>query len=103
MKKTTTPIDWSDLKKILKELGQKYNLIKEPENMVLNSCDYGVPQIRKRVILIGTRKDLSIKPSEIYEGIVKTHCNPENELNSIYFIIHISYFTRYNVHLIITS
>lgn len=70
------------LKKILKDLGQKYNLIKEPENMVLNSCDYGVPQIRKRVILIGTRKDLSIKPSEIYEGIVKTHCNPENELNS---------------------
>jgi len=70
------------LKIILKELGQKYNLIKEPENMVLNSCDYGVPQIRKRVILIGTRKDLLIKPSEIYEGIIKTHNNPENELNS---------------------
>jgi DNA (cytosine-5)-methyltransferase 1 len=70
------------LKIILKELGKKYNLINESEKMVLNSCDYGVPQIRKRVILIGTRKDLSINPSEIYEGIVKTHYNPENELNS---------------------
>ncbi|CAM3795883.1 DNA cytosine methyltransferase [Flavobacterium gelidilacus] len=68
--------------KILKELGKKYNLIKDSENMVLNSCDYGVPQIRKRVILIGTRKDLSIKPSEIYDGIIKTHYGPENKMNS---------------------
>lgn len=70
------------LKKILKELGQKYNLINDTESMVLNSCNYGVPQIRKRVILIGTRKDLFIKPSEIYDGITKTHYTPENELHA---------------------
>ncbi|MDI1256700.1 MAG: DNA cytosine methyltransferase [Flavobacterium sp.] len=67
------------INKILKELGKKYNLLKDPNDMVLNSCDYGVPQIRKRIILIGTRKDLNIKPSTIYDGIIKTHYNPENE------------------------
>ena len=64
--------------KILKELGKNYNLINEPENMVLNSCDYGVPQLRKRVILIGVRKDLSVTPKEIYDGILKTHYHPND-------------------------
>jgi DNA (cytosine-5)-methyltransferase 1 len=63
---------------ILKRLGENYNLIKDPNEMVLNSCDYGVPQVRKRVILIGVRKDIEIKPKEIYYGIIKTHYNPES-------------------------
>ncbi|MDN3619293.1 DNA cytosine methyltransferase [Polaribacter undariae] len=62
---------------ILKRLGQNYKLIKEPNNMVLNSCEYGVPQIRKRIILIGVRKDINIEPKEIYENIIKTHYSPE--------------------------
>lgn len=65
---------------ILKRLGKKYNLIENPNNMVLNSCDYGVPQIRKRVILIGVRKDINIDPKEIYNGIIKTHYNPESSV-----------------------
>lgn len=63
---------------ILKRLGKNYNLINNPHDMVLNSCDYGVPQVRKRVILIGIRKDLNIKPKEIYSGIIKTHYNPDS-------------------------
>jgi DNA (cytosine-5)-methyltransferase 1 len=62
---------------ILKELGKQYNLIENPNEMVLNSCDYGVPQIRKRIILIGVRKDINLNPNAIYQGIVKTHFNPE--------------------------
>lgn len=62
---------------ILKKLGKEYNLISDPKEMVLNSCDYGVPQIRKRIILIGVRKDVKIDPKEIYSGIVKTHYNPD--------------------------
>jgi DNA (cytosine-5)-methyltransferase 1 len=62
---------------ILKKLGKEYNLINNPYNMVLNSCDYGVPQVRKRIILIGVRKDLNLKPEEIYNNIIKTHYNPE--------------------------
>lgn len=62
---------------ILKKLGQEYNLISNPNDMVLNSCDYGVPQVRKRIILIGVRKDINLDPKIIYNGIVKTHYNPE--------------------------
>lgn len=63
---------------ILNKLGQQYKLIKSPKEMVLNSCDYGVPQTRKRIILIGVRKDLGINPKEIYNGILKTHYNPDS-------------------------
>jgi len=63
---------------ILKKLGSNYNLIKDPNDMLLNSCDYGVPQLRKRVILIGVRKDIEIDPIEIYNGITKTHYKPDS-------------------------
>jgi DNA (cytosine-5)-methyltransferase 1 len=62
---------------ILKKLGKEYNLISDPNDMVLNSCDYGVPQVRKRIILIGVRKGIKIAPQEIYSGIVKTHYNTD--------------------------
>jgi DNA (cytosine-5)-methyltransferase 1 len=62
---------------ILEKLGQEYNLINNPNDMVLNSCDYGVPQVRKRIFLIGVRKDIKIAPEEIYNNIIKTHYNPE--------------------------
>lgn len=63
---------------ILKKLSRHYNLLDDPNQMVLNSCDYGVPQVRKRVILIGVRKDLKVNPIEIYNGIKKTHYNPDS-------------------------
>lgn len=64
---------------ILKKLGKQYNLLENPLDMVLNSCDYGVPQVRKRIILIGVRKDINISPRDIYAGITKTHFNPDSE------------------------
>lgn len=63
---------------ILKELGKEYNLLANPNEMVLNSCEYGVPQVRKRIILIGVRKDIKINPQEIYSSIIKTHFTPES-------------------------
>lgn len=62
---------------IVKRLKNKYKVKYEPKIMVLNSANYGVPQIRKRVIIIGVRKDINISPQEIYEGIIKTHFDPE--------------------------
>ena len=58
---------------ILKKLGKNYKLAKDPYEMVLNSCDYGVPQVRKRVIIIGVRKDIELEPKVIYDVIIKTH------------------------------
>ena len=63
---------------ILKQLGKNYKLINEVDKMVLNSCNYGVPQIRKRVILIGVRKDIDLAPEDIYSSIEKTHYTPES-------------------------
>lgn len=58
-------------------LGENYKIKLDPAVSVLNSANYGVPQIRKRVIIIGVRKDIPMEPEELYAGIVKTHYDPE--------------------------
>ena len=62
---------------IVEALCENYNVKFNPKMMVLNSANYGVPQVRKRVIIVGVRKDIEINPDEVYEGIVKTHYDPE--------------------------
>ncbi|MDB9955130.1 DNA cytosine methyltransferase [Pelagibacterales bacterium] len=62
---------------IFKRLGGNYNLIDDYEKLVLNSCNYGVPQIRKRVFIIGIRKDIALDIKKIYQSIKKTHFNPK--------------------------
>ncbi len=64
---------------VVKALGEKYNVDFSPELCVLNSANYGVPQIRKRVIIIGVRKDIKIEPQDIYKSIKKTHYDPDME------------------------
>ena len=63
--------------KIVKALSENYKVVFDPKINILNSANYGVPQIRKRVIIIGVRNDLDINPEEVYEGIIKTHYDPE--------------------------
>jgi DNA (cytosine-5)-methyltransferase 1 len=65
------------IESVMKELGHKYKVEFDPKMMVLNTANYGVPQIRKRVIIVGVRKDIDIEPVDIYEGIIKTHYDPE--------------------------
>lgn len=67
--------------KVLKALGNKYKVIGDPEVLVHNTADYGVPQLRKRVIIIGVRKDIDKSAEELYESIIKTHWNPETPSN----------------------
>lgn len=62
---------------VLKALGKKYKVIGNPEVLVHNTADYGVPQLRKRVIIIGVRKDIDKDPLQLYKDVVKTHWNPE--------------------------
>ena len=63
--------------KIVAALSENYKVKFDPKINVLNSANYGVPQIRKRVIIIGVRKDIDIEPEEMYAGITKTHYDPE--------------------------
>ena len=63
--------------KIVEALSENYQVKFDPKINVLNSANYGVPQIRKRVIIIGVRKDIDIEPEEMYAGITKTHYDPE--------------------------
>lgn len=65
------------IERIIKALGENYKVKFDPKMIVLNSVNYGVPQVRKRVIIIGVRKDLDISPEEMYAGIIKTHFDPE--------------------------
>ena len=59
--------------RITDELGKHYKVKLE----VLNSANYGVPQIRKRVIIIGVRDDIALDIDTVYSSIVKTHYDPE--------------------------
>lgn len=62
---------------VFEELGQEYNVRLDPKMIVLNTANYGVPQIRKRVIIIGIRKDININVEEVYANITKTHFSPD--------------------------
>lgn len=59
--------------KVVQALSENYKVTLN----VLNSANYGVPQIRKRVIIIGVRHDIPISVEEVYENIEKTHYDPE--------------------------
>lgn len=64
---------------IIKEMSKHYNVCDERETILLNSVHYGVPQVRKRVIIVGVRKDLNFSEKDIYRNIIKTHYSPEME------------------------
>ncbi|WP_405573801.1 DNA cytosine methyltransferase [Winogradskyella sp. Asnod2-B02-A] len=64
---------------IIESMSEFYSVCDDRETILLNSVHYGVPQIRKRVILIGVRKDLNIKSEDVYKAIIKTHFSPEME------------------------
>ncbi len=68
--------------KVINALGKDYKVIDDPSILVHNTCNYGVPQIRKRVIIMGVRKDLNNKEAiDLYREVVKTHFDPEMSEN----------------------
>lgn len=66
---------------ILSSLREEYKVLDSEEKIVLNATNYGVPQDRKRVILLGVRKDINVDPEDVYNSIVKTHYLPEDDEN----------------------
>ncbi|MCD8290400.1 MAG: DNA cytosine methyltransferase, partial [Prevotella sp.] len=64
--------------RILKALGEEYNILTNPDKLIHNTADYGVPQLRKRIIIIGARKDLvGLTIDDVYKSIKPSHWNPE--------------------------
>lgn len=66
----------SIFKMILRRLRSNYRVLSDEDTIVLNATNYGVPQERKRVILIGVRKDIDIAAEDVYKAIEKTHYLP---------------------------
>lgn len=68
-------------KLIAREMGKTYNIVDDPKVILLNAADYGVPQNRERVILIGVRKDIDyINVQDIYANIKKTNSDTNSDL-----------------------
>ena len=66
---------------IIKEMSKNYNVVSNPKILLLNAADYGVPQIRERVIIIGIRKDIDyIKVEDVYKQIKKTNSDSDDTL-----------------------
>lgn len=63
---------------IIAALGHLYKVVADPTVLVHNTADYGVPQLRKRIIIMGVRKDIASKEAQdLYHDVVKTHWNPD--------------------------
>lgn len=66
--------------KVLKALGNMYKVVGTPTTLVHNTANYGVPQLRKRVIIMGVRKDISQKKAiDLYNAMSKTHWVTDEE------------------------
>ena len=69
------------INKVFAELGKNYKLA-DTSQLEFNTAEYGVPQTRRRIIIMGIRKDLPITPKELYDSIKKTHYLPEQRPKS---------------------
>lgn len=64
------------IEKIFADMKKNYKIIENKNKIIQNAYDYGVPQDRKRVIIIGVRNDLDyIDVNDIYEDLEKIKIN----------------------------
>lgn len=68
---------------IMDKMNENYNVIRDPNITLLNAANYGVPQLRERLILIGIRKDINIDVKDVYQLIEKTHYLPDDDNNNL--------------------
>lgn len=63
---------------VIAALGKEYKVIDDPERILFNTANFGVPQLRKRIIIMGVRKDIpDLEAEDLYESVKKTHYDPD--------------------------
>lgn len=67
--------------KVFVELGKNYKLV-SPSMMEFNTAEYGVPQLRRRIIIMGVRKDIELSPENLYRDLKKTHSLNSSDCSS---------------------
>lgn len=78
---TARPKGINIFKRIIDEMSEFYKVESNPQVILLNAADYGVPQIRERVILIGVRRDIfNVDPLDIYQSIEVTNSDLNDRL-----------------------
>ena len=70
---TARPKGVNIYKLIMDSMNEHYNIVRDSNITLLNAVDYGVPQERERLILIGIRKDINFHVEDVYKLIKKTH------------------------------
>lgn len=55
---------------IMADMKVNYKIVEKKSTILLNASDFGVPQERKRVIIIGVRKKIKIDPESIYKDLL---------------------------------
>lgn len=66
---------------IVREMSKTYNIVTDSKKLLLNAADYGVPQIRERVIIIGVRKDITcFNIEDVYQSIPKSNSDTDENL-----------------------
>ncbi len=79
---TAKPKDKFIIEEIFRELSSlSYDVNKNKNEILINSAEFGVPQIRKRTIICGISKSLGIKSEKFYSNLIKTHYLPGEENN----------------------
>ena len=64
--------------KVVNALSEKYKITSDPSILIHNTAEFGVPQMRKRVIIMGVRKDITeVSVMNLYEDLNKTHWTPD--------------------------
>lgn len=79
---TARPKGINIYKKIMDSMSENYNIIRDSNITLLNAANYGVPQERERLMLIGVRKDIDYDVMEVYKNVEKTHYLPSEDASS---------------------
>ena len=67
----------NDIFNRIEKLG--YEVHKDRKDILLNAVEFGVPQVRKRVIIFAVKKSLNISPDQFFKKLVRTHYAPDNK------------------------